>query len=242
MISTVWGAVERRGQRCEDFYSYSFISRPLDSLAGLVRFWICWKTSLMSRRDTKSNSTRLPPRSVARKPLGKQTKAGRRKMLEKETADREQINEKIASCTDKLLIGVLSDGGVSADQLGGLREGLLQKDDDDTKTSLVQADSCAAKAWSLASCYPSIDINELVLILHELRSLLCDKAALESKTPSRMLDDIRGDPKADPAALEIAEQNFASIADVVSRCNIGAYKTRALHQIVSEKSEVGSAA
>ena len=86
------------------------------------------------------------------------------------------------------------------------------------------------------------DINELVLILHELRSLLCDKAALVSHPLSRKVDDIRADPKADPAALEIAEQNFASIADVVSRCNIGAYKTRALQQIVSEKSDVGSAA
>ncbi|KAL7541218.1 hypothetical protein ACHAXR_010735 [Thalassiosira sp. AJA248-18] len=179
----------------------------------------------------KSNSTRLPPRVVpARKNLGKQS-TGRRKMVERESAEKERIKGEIESCTERL-VGVLSKGGVTGPSLEDLRKGLSFKEEE--VVSLVQADSAVDKSWTLASCYPSIDVNELVSVLHELRALLCDSASLASKPAQRKLNDIRSDPKADPEIIETAENNAKHFGDVVTKCNIGAYKTRALQQIASE--------
>ena len=106
---------------------------------------------------TKSNSTLLPPKSVApaKKRPGKQSKEARRKMVEKETAERERINENIESCMERL-IEVLLKGGVGCPDLEGLRKGFSFKNEDDARISLAHADSAADKSWSFASYYPSM--------------------------------------------------------------------------------------
>ncbi|KAL7547076.1 hypothetical protein ACHAWF_010392 [Thalassiosira exigua] len=127
------------------------------------------KNCFVAMPDKKSNSIRLPPKKVSsRKSVGK---TGRRKMVERENAERERINGSIADKVQEL-IDVLSQGGVSEPCLEELQRALSLKEESDVRTSLAQADSAVDQSWSFASCYPSINVNALVSVLHELRSLL----------------------------------------------------------------------
>ena len=65
------------------------------------------------------------------------------------------------------------------------------------------------------------DVKELISILNNLRSLLSESAQLARKPVQRKLNDISNDAKSDPELL-------AQISNVVTKCNISAYKTRAL--------------
>ena len=74
-------------------------------------------------------------------------------MVERENAEKEQIEGNIKSRAERL-IEVLSKGGVSDPDLEVRRE--FPFENDDTRISLVHADSAVDKAWSFASCYPSM--------------------------------------------------------------------------------------
>jgi len=119
-------------------------------------------------REGKPNSTPPPGASPARKGLGKQSKAGRKEVVEREKAERGRNNEQIVCCSKKL-IAILSDGGVSEPYLDGLRNCCdIKVDIDDSMRDesnqqligvinyLVQADNAVEKSWSFASCYPSM--------------------------------------------------------------------------------------
>ena len=113
----------------------------------------------MSRQS--ESSTRLPPRKVApKKRTGKQSKVGRRKMVERENAERERLNVEIETCTEKL-ISLLVDGGVSEPCLGELKKDLSQRErdnfsDEQALASLKRADSAVEKSWTFASCFPEM--------------------------------------------------------------------------------------
>lgn len=64
-------------------------------------------------------------------------------------------------------------------------------------------------------------MKELISILNNLRSLLSESAQIARKPVQRKLNDISNDAKSDPELL-------AQISNVVTKCNISAYKTRAL--------------
>ena len=179
--------------------------------------------------------TRLPPKTK----LGnKDKKAGRRKIMEIENAEKERINQEIECCTNKL-IEVLLKGGVPSNKTDGI---LPKKEGDDetpnnnnaqrlldgTVLSLLQADGAVNSAWSYAKCYPSIDTNNLITVLNKFRSLLIDKATLTRKPIQRKLNDISNDPKADPTLLDQAKKNEDNITRVVTKCKVEGYKTRAL--------------
>lgn len=121
-------------------------------------------------REDKSKSARSPPpgSSPAKKAFGKQSKAGRKEVVEREKAERGRNNEEFICCTKKL-IEILSDGGVSEPYLEGLRTCFAIKADVDDGTRdesnkqliddvnyLVQADNAVENIWSFASCYPSM--------------------------------------------------------------------------------------
>jgi len=116
-------------------------------------------------REGKPNSTPPPGASPARKGLGKQAKAGRKEVVEREKAERGRNNEQIASCSKKL-IEILSDGGVSEPGLRNCFDIKVDIDDSMRDESnqqligvinyLVQADNAVEKSWSFASCYPSM--------------------------------------------------------------------------------------
>ena len=97
------------------------------------------------------------------------------------------------------------------------------------------------------------NVKELISILNQLRSLLIESAQLNRKpgrlfthallllfllsrpphmtllySVHRRLEDISSDPKADPGALELAVKNDEQCASMVTKCLVGAYKTRAL--------------
>lgn len=179
--------------------------------------------------------TRLPPKTK----LGnKDKKAGRRKIMEIENAEKGRINQEIEFCTNKL-IEVLLKGGVPSNKTDGI---LPKKEGDDetpnnnnaqrlldgTVLSLLQADGAVNSAWSYAKCYPSIDTNNLITVLNKFRSLLIDKATLTRKPIQRKLNDISNDPKADPTLLDQAKKNEDNITRVVTKCKVEGYKTRAL--------------
>lgn len=184
-------------------------------------------------------TTRLPPKTK----LGnKDKKAGRRKIMEIENAEKERINQEIECCTNKL-IEVLLRGGVPSDKTGGILQELLPKKEGDDETpnnnnaqrlldgtilSLLQADGAVNSAWSYAKCYPSIDTNDLITVLNKFHSLLIDKATLTRKPIQRKLNDISNDPKADPTLLAQAKKNDDNITRVVTKCKVEGYKTRAL--------------
>ena len=67
------------------------------------------------------------------------------------------------------------------------------------------------------------------------KDLLCDGAHLASKPVLRKLGDIRNDPKADPEVLEEVEKKGLEATGIVTKVNVGAYKTRALKQIIQEE-------
>ena len=183
-------------------------------------------------------TTRLPPKTK----LGnKDKKAGRRKIMEIENAEKERINQEIECCTNKL-IEVLLRGGVPSDKTEILQELLLKKEGDDetpnnnnaqrlldgTILSLLQADGAVNSAWSYAKCYHSIDTNDLITVQNHLAQLLIDKATLTRKPIQRKLNDISNDPKADPTLLAQAKKNDDNITRVVTKCKVEGYKTRAL--------------
>ena len=92
----------------------------------------------------------------------------------------------------------------------------------------------AVSVLSFFSRYTS-DVEELVSIISEIRYLLCDGAHLASKPVLRKLGDIRNDPKADPEVLEEVEKKGLEATGIVTKVNVGAYKTRALKQIIQEE-------
>ena len=84
------------------------------------------------------------------------------------------------------------------------------------------------------------DVEELISILASIRDLLCDGAQLASKPVLRKLGDIRNDPKADPEVLDEAEKKGTKgtkATGFVTKVNVGAYKTRALKQIISSRGD-----
>jgi len=104
----------------------------------------------------------------AKKGSGKQSKAGRREVIEREYVEAERINAETVSCV-KRLIEVLLSGGVSESSLTGLRKCSVVKEDvegstrevgkqhiDDLMNSLIHADIAADESWSFALCYPSL--------------------------------------------------------------------------------------
>ena len=138
-------------------------------------------------------------------------------------------------CSSKL-IEVLSSGGVSNESIHSLKDSLTTNEEgdntphqlDDTIHSLKQVDDALKKAWSFASCYPSIEVSSLISTLDQLRTLLSDKATLERKPIRRKLDDLSMNPKADPELLEGTQKEEEKISSTVTQMNISAYKTRAL--------------
>ena len=71
-------------------------------------------------------------------------------------------------------------------------------------------------------------MKELISILNNLRSLLSESAQIARKPVQRKLNDISNDAKSDPELLAQAAKNDVEISNVVTKCNISAYKTRAL--------------
>ena len=72
------------------------------------------------------------------------------------------------------------------------------------------------------------DVKELISVLNNLRHLLSDSAQLARKPVQRKLNDISNDAKADPELLAEAAKSDGDISRVVTQCNIGLCKTRAL--------------
>ena len=72
------------------------------------------------------------------------------------------------------------------------------------------------------------DVKELISILNNLRSLLSESAQLARKPVQRKLNHISNDAKANPELLAQAAKFDGEISNVVTKCNISAYKTRAL--------------
>jgi len=123
-----------------------------------------------SMPEEKPNAARSPPpgASSARKKLGKQTKAGRREVFEREKAELRRNTDEISSSLEKMT-EVLTNGCVSESYLHGLRNCFAVKvgvDDVtrdestqqlmDAMNDIVQADNELEKSWSIASCYPSM--------------------------------------------------------------------------------------
>ena len=121
-------------------------------------------------REEKTNAARSPPpgASPARKKLGKESKAERREVFEREKAELRRNTDEISSSLKKL-IEVLSNGGVSEPYLHGLRNCFPVKvgvDDGtrdestqplmDAMNDLVQADNALENSWSIACCYHSM--------------------------------------------------------------------------------------
>jgi hypothetical protein len=121
-------------------------------------------------REERPNAARSPPprAALARKGLGKQSKAGRREVFEREKAEQRRNSDEI-SCSLNKLIEVLSNGGVSEPYLHGLRNCFAAKVGVDVGTreestqplidamnDLVLADNALEKSWLIASCYPSM--------------------------------------------------------------------------------------
>lgn len=145
------------------------VPRRFQEVIALVIFAFCqnaWFVSNFTLPMSIDTSTRLPPRVSAannRNRSGKQSqsKAARRKMIERENSERERVSEEIASCTDRL-IQVLSNGGVDKALLEELQKGLGGTRDvgnaqlEGIVDSLLQADKAVDKSLSCLSCYPSM--------------------------------------------------------------------------------------
>ena len=97
-------------------------------------------------------STSLPPRTKPGRTLGR-SKA--RKVVERERMEKERIDGNIESFTNRL-IEVLSKGGVAEHLLSELRKEMAFGEDVETSVSLIQADTAVNKAWTFATCYPSM--------------------------------------------------------------------------------------
>lgn len=76
-------------------------------------------------------------------------------MVERERMEKERIDGNIESCTNRL-IEVLLKGGVAEQLLYELREEMAFGEDVETSVSLIQADTAVNKAWTFATCYPSM--------------------------------------------------------------------------------------
>ena len=81
------------------------------------------------------------------------------------------------------------------------------------------------------------DVKELITLLNKLRSLLSDSAQLARKPVQRKLNDISNDAKADPELLALAQaaKSDGDISRVVTQCNIGLCKTRALMIVAGQE-------
>lgn len=216
-----------------------------------------------SDKPNKGNSTRLPPRTKgassrssegAKKGGGGLSRTQRRKMAEKEAEEKEQLRINFEACVERLMEVLAKEGGSDKPCLEDLRQQLVENDNEegdartngDSKASLLKINHALDIAWSYATCYPQIDVPKLVMILAELRQLLCDKAALASKPVNRKVSVLRSDPKVDPSILDAAEIEANEQLELSTLCNISAYTTRALKTITTriindgEKSPIAS--
>ena len=82
---------------------------------------------------------------------------------------------------------------------------------EDVVTSLTQANSAADRSWSFATCYPRVDVDSLISVLHDLRSILCEIACFHKASVKRKILAVRADPKAKPQALLTAEEELKQI-------------------------------
>lgn len=87
----------------------------------------------------------------------------------------------------------------------------------------------------MTKCYPDLEssVSDLAFLLDEVRSLLCRMAALDKGQAERKLADTVARSKADQSAIDEAEAAVRSTEEILTRCNIGAYHTRAIVRAVA---------
>ena len=162
----------------------------------------------------------------------------------KEYNEAKQINKDIIACAERLIL-VLQQGGVPESSLKDLNTCTVEKiaetaievdkkQIDDVINALTQADRAADESWSFSLYFPALNVDALLNVLTEFRTLLCNRATLARTSVQRKLADIRSDPKAESALLDTRTKAEKHVNDVVTKCKMGASKVRVLMAVAKE--------
>ena len=201
----------------------------------------------------RDNAAKLTP---SKKGSGKPKGGGKDKAALdlKEFEEAKRIKNDTIICAERL-ISVLRSGGVPESSLKDLKQcsvakvaetaidGVHEIDKqqiNDVINALTQADRAADEAWSFSLYFPALNVDELLHVLSEFRSLLCNRATLARTSVQRKLADIRSDPKAEATVLDTWTKAEKQVNDVVTKCKMGASKVRVLLAVTKESQNVES--